>query len=494
MCLAALALGACSGDDEGTSGTTAGEETSEPTTTLVAPADVSVAGPITGGARRVPYNPMPLGLADEYGYTEEEYFVSGDAASYVPAGELAPDGQWTVTEGESAPYETRILVRRPIDPEDFNGTVVVEWLNVSAGRDSDPVFGYLHPYLLREGYAYVGVSAQATGIEGGGARLEVPGVPPDALAPLREWDPERYGSLTHPGDAWSYGIYTDVAEMVRAPGEPNPLEGLAVDHVLAVGESQSAARLASYVNAVQPVEDAFDGIFVHSRGAGGADLGEDPAAAAPSPLRLRTDLDVPVMQFEAETDLMFLRFREARQPDAEQLLTWEVAGTAHADADTLVYGTESGQAWNSGGGLDSEALCGTINDGPHGAVLRAAMHAFRAWVVDGTRPPSSPRIEIADDQIVRDDLGNARGGIRTPAVDVPVSALSGEGNPSSVFCSLFGQSAPFSDEQLRSLYGDHATYVERFTAAADEALEAGFLLEPERDEMVAEAEARDVAR
>ena len=95
---------------------------------------------------------------------------------------------------------------------------------------------------------------------------------------------------------------------------------------------------------------------------------------------------------------------------------------------------------------------------------------------------------------MRDELGNAVGGIRTPAVDVPVSALSGDGSPSSVFCSLFGQSTPFSDERLRSLYGDHATYVERVTASAEDAVAAGFLLEPERDEIVAEAEASDVAR
>jgi hypothetical protein len=281
---------------------------------------------------------------------------------------------------------------------------------------------------------------------------------------------------------------------VRAPGEVNPFDGLDVEHVIAVGESQSAGRLASYVNAVQPVTVAFDGIFVHSRGAGGAPLGEDEASASPSPLLLRTDLDVPVMQFEAETDLMFLRFRQARQPDTEGLVTWEVAGTAHADADTLVYGAESGRVWSSGGSLDAEGLCGSINDGPHGAVLRAAMDGFRTWVVDGIRPPSAPPIEIVDDQIVRDELGNAVGGVRTPAVDVPISALSGDGSPSSVFCSLFGQSRPFDAQQLLQLYGDHETYVERVTASADAAVDAGFLLPPERDSIVRTAEESDVAR
>ncbi len=81
---------------------------------------------------------MPAGLAEEAGYVEEEYFIAGDSVAYEADGELGSDGQWTVTEGETAPYETRVIVRRPEDPAEFSGVVVVEWLNVSAGRDSDP--------------------------------------------------------------------------------------------------------------------------------------------------------------------------------------------------------------------------------------------------------------------------------------------------------------------------------------------------------------------
>ena len=33
------------------------------------------------------------------------------------------------------PYRTRMIVRRPADPADFNGTVVVEWQNVKAQFD-----------------------------------------------------------------------------------------------------------------------------------------------------------------------------------------------------------------------------------------------------------------------------------------------------------------------------------------------------------------------
>jgi hypothetical protein len=33
-----------------------------------------------------------------------------------------------------------MVVYRPIDPKKFNGTVIVEWDNVSAGLDSAPIW------------------------------------------------------------------------------------------------------------------------------------------------------------------------------------------------------------------------------------------------------------------------------------------------------------------------------------------------------------------
>ena len=94
---------------------------------------------------------MPEAWFDEYGYTEDEYFVSGDATAYSAKGTLSTDGKWDVAAtDETAPYTTRVVVRRPKDAADFNGTLVVEWLNVSAGRDSDPDFGFLAQELGRE--------------------------------------------------------------------------------------------------------------------------------------------------------------------------------------------------------------------------------------------------------------------------------------------------------------------------------------------------------
>ncbi len=116
-----------------------------------------MSGPIEGGKYGMPFNPMPTRLADQYGYEEHEYFISGTATAYQAVGDWTADGKWSIAPTTTAPYVTRLLVRRPTDPSKFNGTVVVEWLNVTSGMDADPDFGFAHDELMRDGFAYVGV-------------------------------------------------------------------------------------------------------------------------------------------------------------------------------------------------------------------------------------------------------------------------------------------------------------------------------------------------
>src|SRR4051794_10258110 len=84
------------------------------------------------------------------GWIEEERVAAGTASSFS-AGD--------------AEYRTRVLLRRPPD-EVFNGTVVVEWLNVSGGVDASPDFSFMAGELTRGGYAWAGLSAQYVGVEG----------------------------------------------------------------------------------------------------------------------------------------------------------------------------------------------------------------------------------------------------------------------------------------------------------------------------------------
>ena len=155
----------------------------------------------------------------------------------------------------TAPYQTRLVVVRPTDQAKFNGTVIVEWLNVTGGTDAAPDWAYLNREIVRSGCAYVAVSAQKGGLLGG--RIRVPGM----MAPVKRADPERYRSLVHPGDAYSFDIFSQIGGAIRIEAEVL-LGSLVPKHVLALGQSQSAAFLTNYLNAIDPVAKVFDGALI----------------------------------------------------------------------------------------------------------------------------------------------------------------------------------------------------------------------------------------
>ena len=419
-----------------------------------------------------PISATPIDLA-AHGYGEQEYFASGHAyalnSTSTPSG-----GKWTFTVGAGAPYTTRILVRRPTDPATFDGNVVVEWMNVSAG-ESAPDWQYMNPALMDSGAAYVGVSAQALGVEGGTAGL--------AAAPSKGLvgdDPTRYGSLHHPGDRYALDMFAQIGRALRAPA-PSVLGGLHPTHVLAVGESQSAFYLTTYADTIQAVDHAYQGIFIHSRAGGGVPLDASHAieASAQAPVRIRTDLHAPVFMFETQTDLVLLGYAAARQPDTSTIRTWEVAGTSHADAYEL-------------GGAAGALGCTTpVNDGPQHEVVQAAYLAFLRWADRGTQPPAPAPFVLAATHPTRlglDAHGNVLGGVRTPAVDVPVSTLSGAAPVhSTVLCGLFGSSVPLAPQTLTALYGSTAGYVAAYTADLDRAISAGYVPAADRSALIAQA-------
>ena len=413
-------------------------------------------------------------------WVQEERVAAGTATSYRAAGDAPADGRVELVADLTAEYRTRILVRRPTDASAFNGTVVVEWLNVSGGLDADADHTLLADELQRRGYAWAGVSAQYIGVEGGPALVSAPGGEGIVGEGLKRIDPARYGSLQHPGDACSYDIYTQVARAVRTGGV---LGDLVPEQVLAVGESQSAFALTTYVNGVHPQVEVFDGFLVHSRGRGTAPLGAPDAgidmisAMVTDATIIRTDLAVPVLVLETETDLFGLGYFWARQDDSSHVRVWEVAGTAHADrymasivADVMDCG-------------------GPINDGPHHFVAKAALRALDDWVRTGTAPPSADRLEVDDTPALRRDAdGIAVGGIRTPQVDVPLAALSGDPRSSaSLMCMLFGSTTPLSSERLLERYGTQDAYMAEYEAATDAAIAAGFVLAEDRDAVLADA-------
>lgn len=424
------------------------------------PAKEPVPSPAVTGP--VPGQPSSLSAVDlaAYGYVEEEFVVEGTARAYEPTTPLTQDGQWSVKEASTAPYRTRVLVRRPKDPARFKGTLEVEWLNVSGGLDAAPNWGLGHAELLRGGFTWVGVSAQATGLKN-----------------LRDSRPDRYGNLDHPGDAYSYDIYSQVGEALRHPRGTNLLGSrkFRVKQLIADGESQSAFRMVTYINAIQPLTRMFNGFFVHSRFAVGAPITEGGGNDIPSPTFIRTDGKAPVLVLESETDVP--RHLPARQPDSARYRLWEVAGTAHFDEDGL----------NALTGIPIADMATTpplgcaqrINSAPQRYVVDTAIHDLARWASGGRPPPRAPRVNVTPGPpptIERDEFGNALGGIRLPQLEAPTATLSGEPGGGPGFCSLFGYTAAFDAAQLSSLYPTNGDYVAKFEKAADRAVQKGFLL------------------
>ena len=106
---------------------------------------------------------------------------------------LTDDGKWTVTADASAPYKTRIVVYRPIDPKQFDGTVMVEWLNVSGGLDTGA--NWTLDARRADPRGHTSGSASPRRRSASSAAEQAGRVAGAARTPI----PVRYGSLEPPG-------------------------------------------------------------------------------------------------------------------------------------------------------------------------------------------------------------------------------------------------------------------------------------------------------
>ena len=320
---------------------------------------------------------------EEVGGTEKEYFFEGTATRYRLADgvtEYPTNGRWEAEAIDEQPFRTRMLVLCP-DPAQFNGTVIVEWNNVSAGENF--FLNRSAPQLLGDGFAVVGVSAQYLGVEG------MPGMP---VPSLKTENPQRYASMHHPSDDYSYDIFAQAGELLgpQRPHDVDPLEGLDVRHLIAVGVSQSSARLGGYLNGVHAVSSIYDAfllvVYPNSPCAlnGDSAPAELPQTYGPNGFHLlewykhflREDLDVPIIVLNSESEAS--ECYPNTQSDTELLRWWEVAGTSHtsvATADEL------------------EAMGFVV--GTHVAfapALRGALHALQRWLDAGEAPQHQPRL------------------------------------------------------------------------------------------------------
>jgi hypothetical protein len=310
---------------------------------------------------------------------------------------------------------------------------------------------------------------------------------------LKSWETgesARYASLAQPGDQYSYDIFSQAAQAIRSD-EVNVLGGSTAEQVIGMGESQSGARMAAYVNAVHPVAGVYDGFLVHSRGSGAASLDAEGSPIGDGVVHIRDDLDVPVLQLETEGDLGGLGFLPARQDDTDMIRTWEVAGTSHADMHILDYTAPLAQEL-TGGIIDLTALCPAANRGPHNIAVRGALSALRTWAAGGAPPHEAAPLELSGDAVARDELGIAKGGVRTPPVDAPTAVHTSQGSWWNLCGFIFGETRPLDQATLTRLYPTHQDYIDAVTASAEAAGAAGHLATADVDALITEAQAAPI--
>lgn len=422
----------------------------------------AVTGPIPSDENSYPFLKTDIDLAAK-GYVEEEYFISGDAYRYDTSG---PAGQ-TATRIETGgaaddgayPFKTRIVVRRPANPADANGTVVAEWNNVTATQDIEWNWFGDPEYLLKHGYTFVGVTAQNIGVSS-----------------LLAFNPTRYAGLTVngggtvptgvdiDGDALSYDVFSSAVKAILGGGTgPDPLGGIDPQTVIASGESQSCGRLSGHYNKIEPIHEIVDAYLLTVCNAA-----------------LRTDRPEKAIRIITESENRNQR-SVADFPDTGSLRHWEVAGGSHLPRMAF-------DNINPVLSRDFLSITVTCQKFPLSLVQwpftqNRATDALVKWANGGAAPSIAPRGEYSDPTTLkRNQYGIGLGGIRYPAVTVPTAvndgvnaAAPGQGG-FSAFCGLLGSSTPFTQEQLSSLYTDFPDYLAKYAAAADAMIPEGFIL------------------
>jgi Alpha/beta hydrolase domain len=512
VCCGVLVLAGCS------SGTS-----HQATFTVPPPA---VAGPIPSTATDFPF------IADGFGpeppvppgYREDEYFVSGRGRLY----EYTPTGIRVVSPCQlsggctKVPYTTRMLVKRPVDPARFSGTVVIEPLNPSSGYDIANVWDRSWPYFVAHGDVFVGWTARYA-----------------ALSALKQFEPERYAQLSWGQDgALDDGITFDIAAQLGALFKLNrrgsPTHGLKVTHVYESGFSQDGGFTFTQADVFDAVDrlpgggPIYDG-YVPGGTVGPSDInfGLTPAGELPAgdPRNRMRPRDVPVIQVNTETEEAALGGPSGltyRRPDSDaqgdRYRLWEVPGASHISNDLgssptteqrdlaeleripLAQIPPTGCAHQQFMSGPWVGVPGTVspNTYPFGYIADAAFADLTKWVDDGTPPPHAARLALTDSgDVARDRFGNALGGVRTPFVDVPIATYTptdtvAHDTELAGLCVLMGYETPFSQSRLASLYASRADYAARVKRESDRLVREGFWLASDARQVAGQATAAGV--
>jgi len=391
------------------------------------------------------------------------------------------------------------MVRYPKSKESFNGTLAVEWANVTVGVDFEFATAESWKYLLDKGYAIAIVSAQRVGVER-----------------AKTWSPQRYGHLSvdvntcnvtgtaEPagtslctGDPLSFDIFAQVTKALKknAGGANAPMPGLKVKDTIAIGQSQSASRLATYYNAIQPLHNLLDGFAFWDRSG-----------------QLRSDVAVPAISVNSEGLQAILG--GGSWTTSKFTRSWDLAGSSHASLYGAQYIDKISkrdqsilQEFVSSPPDEPMTFFEWINSPPApclylppfstvrtGLVYDKAISSVRKWYRTGRPAAPSRRFEYtASGQLARDVEGRVRGGIRLPQFLVPTAAqeaTNGAGFP----CGVSGWHRYYTELELKAMYGTHRRYVSEVRRVIRSRVAERYVLRSDARAAIRDARQSNIAR
>ena len=476
-------------------GLLSGVAAQQPTTKATVAVPRATLLPVTGDSHpfgAAAFTQTPIDLKAR-GYVEEEFSVSGIGAVH----DWNADGTIS-TRIPGLLYATRILVRRPIDVSRFSGTVLLDVANQGAGFDTFAVWGQLGEHLIANGHAYVALTAFSRNIASLrmlGRRYELLMFPPvlqtcDAARATRR-DPWNRPATFFPQreDDVRWDVINQVGALLKSRTRNNrrhPMGDFRVEYVFV--SMQSAGDLPTYVNAIhrnvmlQNLEPIFDGYIIKDSGAPRALNVCAPPLAADDPRRVIRNAGAPVIHIVAQPEVSAATRRPDSDAMGDQFRRYELPGASHFDENHFRYFPAVSDFAAAG----IPALTATwtypkecvpdvpVNDFPQHYFFAGAFENLDRWVRTGAAPPHAEPIALTegtgDANVVTDESGNARGGVRSPWVDVPNGTFHPRRtgpNTTPFTCADLGYWEPFTPQQMTAKYGSMKNYRKLFLDATD---------------------------
>jgi hypothetical protein len=411
---------------------------------------IATASPEITGPGKFYETLMELKSGDDlahFNYVTKEYFVSGTA-----------NGQ---------PYKTRIVIRKPADNSKASGLVLAESMHPSG---NPWMFHFTHRYSMTEGH--IGVEILTTTSQG-----------------LAEANPARYKELAI-ANGQTNEILAQVGALLKSNHPDNPLAGVGVRKMILTGSSASAAVVVNFLPAsvalrLADMKPIYDGFMPTSNGT-----------------NLRK-VDVAMIQVPTMREV-FQGFGPTRvdgDAPGDQFRMYEFAGMAHIDSrDAVAYYPDPCKQ--------------PISRFPLAAYMSVALNHLWLWIDKGVTPPHADRYYVDYNSekdgslLALDEIGNVKGGIRNPYVDVPFAkygvpnsgaqppiknphpfiAARGEAAQDQL-CGLANYQIDLSAEHMRRLYKDKKTYQARVQQRYDDLVKEGWALPVYRPVVLADAAA-----